>query len=286
MDNRKVVIVTGCSKNGIGYSLCEEFAKNNCRVFATARRVEAMEGLEALGIEKLHLDVCDRKSIDKAVKTVIEQAGRIDILVNNAGVLKVGPIIEMPLEEIKSIYDANVFGVISVIQAVVPFMAKQGSGKIVNVGSVAGILNYPFGGGYNSSKAALHSLSDILRLELKPLNIDVMVIAPGAVATSIAKNASDNQGYELSSDSPYSTIRNAIQKAIVQRINISQEGTKTTSEAFAKNIARQILRKNSLYIFAGDNSLLGYIVGYFFPRWLLDLYFLRLFGLWGLKRRN
>jgi len=90
-----------------------------------------------------------------------------------------GPVVEMSYEDMKKIFDTNVFGALLVAQAFTPLMVKQGSGKIVNVGSISGIVATPFAGGYCASKSAIHAFSDAMRLELKPFGIDVVVVTPG-----------------------------------------------------------------------------------------------------------
>ncbi|EED79192.1 predicted protein, partial [Postia placenta Mad-698-R] len=103
--NPPVVVVTGCSKGGIGFALCQEFAANGCKVYATARRIEAMEGFTHEAIEKLRLDVTDDGNIEEAIKLISDREGRIDVLVNNAGAPCFGPLAEKPIERIKSTFD-------------------------------------------------------------------------------------------------------------------------------------------------------------------------------------
>lgn len=182
---KQVVLVTGCS-TGIGRALVRELHARGHRSFATARRLESVADLAAEGIETLRLDVEDRASIDAAVATVRERAGRLDVLVNNAGQNAFGPILEVPIERLRSAFETNVIGLLSVTQAVFPLMADQRSGRIVNVGSVVGILPTPFAGGYCATKSAVHMLSEVMRMEVKPFGIDVVVVQPGGVKSSIA----------------------------------------------------------------------------------------------------
>jgi 1-acylglycerone phosphate reductase len=112
MDPRQVVLVTGCSQGGIGYALCVAFSKRGCRVFASARKLEAMGGLPELGVETLPLDVTDAASRQAAVDAVISQAGRIDVLVNSAGIGLVGPIVETSLDAVNSLFQTNFFGLL------------------------------------------------------------------------------------------------------------------------------------------------------------------------------
>ncbi|OJT04489.1 NADPH-dependent 1-acyldihydroxyacetone phosphate reductase [Trametes pubescens] len=180
---RKVVLITGCSEGGIGFWLAKEYAAFGCKVYATARRTEAMASLVDPNIDKLRMDVTDEASIKAAVDEIIEKDGRIDVLVNNAGMTCSGPIAEIDFERITQTYNTNVFGVIRTAKAVIPHMASLKSGTIVNIGSVLGEIPLPFTGVYASSKAAVHALTDALYMECQPLGISVVLVAAGGVRT-------------------------------------------------------------------------------------------------------
>jgi 1-acylglycerone phosphate reductase len=140
----KVVLITGCSKGGIGHALCEEYARKGCIVYATARRLETMQDLADAGMRTLRLDVTNNEDIKRVVDTVIEEQGRIDILVNNAGVSFSAPVIEQDLEQAKRLFDTNVWGVVALTQVVAPHMCRRRSGMIVNIGSIAGLAFLPW----------------------------------------------------------------------------------------------------------------------------------------------
>ena len=176
----RTVLVTGCS-TGIGRAVAKELKARGHRPFATARKLESLADLEAEGIETLRLDVTDATSIRAAVGTVVERTGRVDVLVNNAGINAFGPIAELPLEELRAVLETNVVGLVAVLQAVFPAMAAKRAGRIINVGSVVGLLPTPFAAGYCASKAAVHSLSEVLRQEVKPFGIEVVIVQPGGV---------------------------------------------------------------------------------------------------------
>ena len=125
----------------------------------------------------------DGESIETATAEALRWAGRIDILVNNAGYALVGPVSEIDLDDLRRQLETNVVGVVALTRAIVPQMAAQGGGCIVNIGSVSSLLATPFGGAYSASKAALHLLSDALRPEVRPFGINVVVVRAGAVAT-------------------------------------------------------------------------------------------------------
>jgi len=176
----KVVLITGCS-TGIGFDLAQRLSQAGYTVAATARSVETLNGLDAA--LKLPLDVTNQESIDRAVNSTLKQFGKIDVLVNNAGYCQAGAIEELCDVQIQQMYDVNVFGAIRMIRAVVPQMRKQNEGQIINISSIAGKLVTPVNGIYSSSKYALEAISDALRLELKPFNIKVVLIEPGAIKT-------------------------------------------------------------------------------------------------------
>lgn len=188
VEPRRVVLITGCS-SGIGRALAEEFAAYNkeqdFRVFATARNLESLRTLPCT-IDRVQLDVTNEESTTKAIESIVAQVGRIDILVNNAGLnTGVGPAIEVDLDRFKSTFEANYFGLIRVVQKVTPHMIARRTGTIINIGSTVGLVPLPYGAAYASSKAAVHSFSEALGMELKGFGIKVSIVAPGAIKSSI-----------------------------------------------------------------------------------------------------
>jgi NAD(P)-dependent dehydrogenase (short-subunit alcohol dehydrogenase family) len=232
----QVILLTGCS-TGIGRALAGELHSLGHRVFATARKPESLAGLHA---EKLALDVSDPTSIAEAVSSVKEQAGRVDMLINNAGFNAVGPLAEVPLEDVRRLLETNVTGLLAVTQAVFPLMVAQGHGRIVNVGSVVGLLPTPFAGPYCASKAAVHMLSEVLRMECAPFNIDVIVVQPGGVRSKIAATASEGIGRYATEQSLYRPMHKYIEK----RAQASQDRP-MESEEFARRVARAILAERA-----------------------------------------
>ena len=197
----KVILVTGAS-SGIGYDAAEAFARQGHRVYAAARRVERMEPLKALGVVPLRMDVTDEASLEAGVRTVLEAEGRIDALVNNAGYGYFGAIENVPLDEAHRQLEVNVFGLARLCQLVIPCMREQGSGRIVNISSIAGKTVLYFGGWYHVSKFSVEALSDALRMELKPFGIDVSMIEPGGIKTNWGIIAADHLA-ESSKGTPY-----------------------------------------------------------------------------------
>jgi NAD(P)-dependent dehydrogenase (short-subunit alcohol dehydrogenase family) len=189
-----VVLITGCN-SGFGFHASLTFARQGHDVFATVRTLERAQPLraaaedEGLELHVLHLDVRDVESVDAAVAEVMERAGRIDVLVNNAGIELRGAIEDCSDDEMLLQFDTNVFGVVRVVRAVLPVMRSQGSGVIVNVGSLAGLVARPFGGLYSASKHAVEAISEALHFECAPFGIRVAVLEPGQFETELLDNA-------------------------------------------------------------------------------------------------
>jgi short-subunit dehydrogenase len=187
-DNRKrnnvgshqVALVTGAS-SGIGQATAELLAARGFTVFGTSRAPEKLAG----SFRWLPMDVRSDASVEAAVQSLLAQAGRIDVLVNNAGYSQVGAIEESSLTDVQAQFDTNLLGVIRLIKAVLPVMRQQGSGRIINVSSVVGQVAPPYVGVYATSKFALEGLSEALREEVRPFGVDVSLVEPSFVKTSI-----------------------------------------------------------------------------------------------------
>lgn len=239
----QVILITGCS-TGIGRALAAELHRRGQRVFATARNVRTLDApgsssvgaAQDLACEKLSLDVTDARSITGAVDEVLAKAGRLDMLINNAGFNLIGPLAEVPIDGVRKLLETNITGLLAMTQAVIPQMAKQRHGRVVNLGSVVGLLPTPFAGPYCATKAAVHMLSEVLRMECKPFGIDVIVVQPGGVRSSIAATASAGLERYARDGSLYRAVHSYIEK----RAQASQDRPMET-EAFARRVATAIL---------------------------------------------
>ncbi|EPQ29980.1 uncharacterized protein PFL1_02653 [Pseudozyma flocculosa PF-1] len=278
-DTRQVVLITGCS-SGLGRAMAVEFdSLPGYRVFATARNLDSIRDLPS-GIERVQLDVTDRDSIDRAIANITnETRGRIDILINNAGTnTAVGPLIDVDVDRVRKTFEPNFFGLIMVTQAVSPYMIRRRSGVIVNIGSTAGLTALPFGATYSASKAAVHALSDALRLELRGFGVKVVVVAPGAIKSSIADAGSKD--LDFPADSFYGDVKDLIE----YRANFSQLGSPTPSAVFARNVRRAVTRPNpSAYLVTGKRSFTA-LLAYYLPVWIKDLLVGRMFSIWRIGR--
>lgn len=179
------ILITGCS-TGIGRATAVACALAGHQVIATARNPETLRDLadEAPVEATLRLDVTDEAS----VRDSLTSAGEIDVVVNNAGFEVAGPVELASLEDIRTMFETNYFGVIRMVQAFAPRMRHRGHGVFVNVSSVAGRVAGPLNGFYAGSKHALEALSDSMHYELSRFGIRTIVIEPGAIATNFRDN--------------------------------------------------------------------------------------------------
>src|ERR1051326_7313143 len=189
--SQKVAIVTG-SSSGIGYETSLALARDGFLTFATMRNLNKAEDIksattkENLPIRTKQLDVTDDMSVKNAVQTISsETGGRIDVLVNNAGYVLSGAFEDLAIDEIKTQYETNFFGLIRTTQAVLPIMREQKSGIIVNISSGGGRFGYPGHSAYISTKFAIEGLSESMSYELEPFGIKVVIVEPGVIMTNI-----------------------------------------------------------------------------------------------------
>ncbi len=185
MSKQKVVLVTGIS-SGIGQSIAQLLAQRGFTVWGTSRNPTGVEKMP--GVELLSLDVRSDESVKACMDAVMQRAGRLDILINNAGYLLGGAVEEASLEEAKAQFETNFWGVVRIVNAVLPIMRRQGSGQIINLSSLAGLVSVPFRGFYSASKFALEGYTEALRHEVKPFNIKVSVVEPGFIKTNLGRN--------------------------------------------------------------------------------------------------
>jgi NAD(P)-dependent dehydrogenase (short-subunit alcohol dehydrogenase family) len=188
-----VAVVTG-SSSGIGLATSLALARNGYLTYATMRNLAKRDSVQStaekqhLSIRTVQLDVTDENSVKNAIQSILSESGRIDLLVNNAGYGLTGAFEDIGIDEIKALYETNLFGVIRVTQAVLPTMRKQGSGRIINISSGAGRIGYPGGSAYVSSKFALEGLSESMAYEIEQFGIRTVLVEPGFVRTNFGEN--------------------------------------------------------------------------------------------------
>jgi len=182
---KKIVLVTGVS-SGIGRASARALADAGCTVYGSMRQLEHAGPMK--GVTLVQVDVRDQASIDHTVATIIAQEGRIDTLVNNAGQNLVGSVEETGIQEVESLFDTNVLGVMRTIHAVLPHMRARRTGRIINVSSVLGFLPAPYMGAYAASKHAVEGLSESLDHELRQFGVRVTLVQPSFTNTGFRQN--------------------------------------------------------------------------------------------------
>lgn len=186
---QKSILITGCS-SGIGYDAAHTLAKRGWRVFATCRKEEDCERLRNEGLESLRLDHADEASMDAAVADVLSRTGgTLDALFNNGAYAIPGAVEDLPTDALRTIFETNFFGYHHLTRLILPVMRKQGHGRVIHNSSVLGFAAMPWRGAYVSTKFALEGLMDTLRLEMRGMPIDIILIEPGPVTTKIRQNA-------------------------------------------------------------------------------------------------
>ena len=215
---RQVALITGCS-SGIGYETALTLARNGFCTYAGVRNTKNSDTLEKkiakekLDLNILQLDVNDKSSIENAVNQIKTEEKRIDVLINNAGYGLVGFFEELRLDEIRSQFETNFFGVLTVTKKVIPLMREQKSGTIINISSGAGQVGFPGISAYVSTKFAIEGFSESLMYELFPFGIRVIIIEPGVIKTNFFHNCIVSEKSSKKSSS-YSNSLKKIQKNI------------------------------------------------------------------------
>lgn len=246
--SQKVWFITGSSR-GFGRIWTEAILQRGDKVAATARRLESIADLKekyGQNVLTLAMDVTNAEQVKSAVQQAHEHFGRLDIILNNAGYSLVGTIEESSIDDIQSLYQTNVLGTVSVIQAALPLLRKQGKGHILGVSSGLGHVTYPVIGYYCSSKWAFEAIHESLAVEVKQFGIDVSIIEPGAYATEFGSK--DSLKFASGMD-----IYDGFKEQFVERIKTTKQGDpKATPEAIFKLVDAA---NPPLRLFLGDQNL-------------------------------
>lgn len=250
----KIVLVTGAS-SGFGKATAELLAAKGYKVYGTSRHK-----MEDKRIRFLEMDVRDRESVRRGVEKIVEESGRIDILVNNAG-MGIGGSLELATgEEVESQMGTNFGGCVNVCQAVLPLMRREGSGQIINLSSIGGVMGLPYQGFYSASKFAIEGFSEALAAEVKGFGIKVSIVEPGDFATNftarrrISENTAKNGAYGESFRRSMSIIE-------------KEENNGLKPEKLAKTIAKIIesRRPRLRYVVANLEQKLSVLLKRFLP---------------------
>ncbi|MFD1883218.1 SDR family NAD(P)-dependent oxidoreductase [Paracoccus pacificus] len=186
---QKTVLITGCS-SGIGLDAARGLHARGWRVIATCRATADVAARRAEGMDSFPLDISDPASVAEGARQALALTdGKIDALVNNAAFAVPGAVEDLPRDALREIFETNLFGTHDLTRAVIPAMRAAGTGRIVNISSVLGLVGIRWRGAYVSTKFALEGLSDVLRLEMEGTGIRVILIEPGPITSKIRQNS-------------------------------------------------------------------------------------------------
>lgn len=269
----KTILITGAS-SGIGLALAQHCQALGHQVLVTARKPTDLERLNALGFITYALDVTAPAQISQMFEQISEKFSGIDLLINNAGYGAMGPVLDAKATVWQQQFATNLFSIAEISRFALPLLQAR-HGIVANVGSVSAVVTTPFAGVYCASKAAVHALTDAMRMELQPLGVRVVLIQPGAIATGFADTASNGLQTWLAADSPWQ----AFAAGIASRARASAQNP-TTADKFAKLVLRKLLATNPpTFIAAGNGGRSLVWLKRVLPQWLLDRILQKRFGL-------
>lgn len=219
MDSKTVALVTGAN-SGLGLACAKALAEKGMKVYATYRNPRKAGQLWSLSrrlpLLPILMDVNRTPSVERAVQQILKREGRIDILLNNAGFVMAGFWEDISDKDVRGQFETNVFGLLRVTRAVLPFMRRQGSGKILNMGSISAFAALPGLGPYSATKSAVNALTEALRLEARPWGVEVAEINPGEISSSVVQNTRVGEKV-LSKGSPYTPFTQYFEKFAKER---------------------------------------------------------------------
>lgn len=203
-----IILVTGAS-SGIGKATARKLLQQGHTVYVAARRVEAMQDLQAQGAIPLRMDLTQEADVAAVVERIQKEHGALDVLVNNAGYAIYGSVEETSIDDARAQFEVNLFGLARLTQLLIPAMRERGRGTIVNISSMGGKIYTPLGAWYHATKHAVEGWSDALRIELESFGIDVVVIEPGIIATEFG-DVMTQPMLDRSGHGPYGKLAHAI----------------------------------------------------------------------------
>jgi NAD(P)-dependent dehydrogenase (short-subunit alcohol dehydrogenase family) len=229
------VLITGCS-SGLGHASALAFREAGYVTVATARNPAMLEALAAAGCITLPLDVTLEASRRAAVEEVERRYDSVGVLINNAGCGQYGPLEEIPPDALQRAFDTNVFGLLRMVQLVLPGMRRAGRGRIINISSLAGRVTAQGGGIYHMTKFAVEALADALRPEVKPFGIDVVNVLPGPFVSAYRDKVLASIP-ETGLDSAYAIYKRSIGQYILNFLKPGGFGVMT-----AEHVARTVFK--------------------------------------------
>ncbi|RRH73412.1 SDR family NAD(P)-dependent oxidoreductase [Falsigemmobacter faecalis] len=235
----RVILITG-SSSGIGYDAAKTMRARGWRVLATARQAQDVARLEAEGFESFLLDIASSDSIARALEEIdLRTGGRLDVLYNNAGFAIPGAVEDLPRGALEEVFATNVFGTHELTRAVIARMRAAGSGRIVTVSSVLGLVPRKWRGAYVASKYALEGLTDVLRLEMRGEPIRVSLIEPGPVTSRFRVN--QIPGFERWIDWKGSVRAADYERGLVGRLYLAEGAQKDAFERPAGDVTKALI---------------------------------------------
>jgi NAD(P)-dependent dehydrogenase (short-subunit alcohol dehydrogenase family) len=234
MDAVRTAIVTGAS-SGIGYATAEGLAEAGFRVFGTSRKPT---GDGPKGVTMLVCDVTDEASVAALVAEVVSRAGKIDLLVNNAGIGMFGGAEESSIAQSQALFDVNVFGTMRMTNAALPVMKRQGGGRILNIGSILGVVPAPYSAHYSAAKHAIEGYSESLDHEVRAFNVRVSVIEPAYVRTVFDQNGMEPDQQKPEYDQPRAAVA-ALLRDVMPKADLPDVIVKVILEAANDKVLRR-----------------------------------------------
>jgi NADP-dependent 3-hydroxy acid dehydrogenase YdfG len=213
----KTIVVTG-GTSGIGLAICSYLASKKHTVFGTGRDIDKPDLPD--NINWVKMDVTNVESIKNAINHIIEKTGKIDVLINNAGIGMAGAIEECNMNDVLTMFDTNVYGILRTSKEVLPYMRKQAKGLIINISSIGGLMGLPYRGIYSSTKSSVETISEALSMEVMQFGIKVTIIEPGDFNTTINQNRKIVQPNETS---PYFQDFNRIHSIIQEEVSQGED---------------------------------------------------------------
>ena len=254
----KIAVITG-SSSGIGFETSLLLARKGFYTYATMRNLNKSQKIkdiaekENLPLNVLQLDVTDDKSVKDTINQIQDEKARIDVLVNNAGYDVMGAVEDLSIDEFKSQFETNFFGVIRVTKEVIPIMRNQGGGNIINISSVGGRIGIPLNTAYISSKFAVEGLSESMRYELEQFGIDVILIEPGAVKSNFFENADVKVNNNNTTNSTKTSLYSQLTQKIIKGFEPILE---SSSSSLPTDVAKVIYQA-----IESTNRQVRYLVG-------------------------
>ncbi|MEB3030787.1 SDR family NAD(P)-dependent oxidoreductase [[Mycobacterium] nativiensis] len=240
MTAEPVALVTGAT-SGIGEATADRLQAAGYCVYAVGRNPEALQRLQSRGLAARALDITDEQAVERLIAEIIAEHGRVDVLVNCAGFPLTSPLEQLPLDDLRNLFETNVVAALRLSQAVLPGMRGRGAGVIVNIGSTGGRFASPGAGGYHVIKYGMEALSLSLRAEVAPFGVRVVLLDPTAVHTPFVTSQQEAQP-SYADDDPYAAFKRRY--ADNTRELTAKRGVMIEPDAVARAVVRAVRARN------------------------------------------